>query len=43
MSTAVSMEPLGLTQQLRWVAKELAELALWFRLAVIRHDNVCFV
>lgn len=43
MSTAVSMEPLGSTQQLRWVAKELAVLALWFGLAVIRHDNVCFV
>lgn len=43
MSTAVSMEPLGSTQQLHWVAKELAVLALWFGLAVIRHDNVCFV
>lgn len=43
MSTAVSMEPLGWTQQLRWVAGELAALALWFGLAVIRHGNVCFV
>lgn len=43
MSTAVSMEPLGSTQQLHWVAEELAVLALWFGLAVRRHDNVCFV
>lgn len=43
MSTAVSMEPLGSTQQLRWVAVELTALTLWFRLAFIRHDNVCFV
>lgn len=43
MSTAVSIEPLGSTQQLRWVAVELTALTLWFRLAFIRHDNVCFV
>lgn len=32
MSTAVSMEPLGLTQQLHWVATVLAVQTLWFGL-----------
>lgn len=43
MSTAVTVEPVGSTQQLHWVAKELAVIGLWFGLAAIRHDNVCFV
>lgn len=43
MSTASSVEPQGSTQLLRWVATELAILALLFGLAVIRHDHVCFI
>lgn len=40
MSAAVRMKPLGSTQQLHWVAKELDTVALLFGLAAIRCDYV---